>query len=76
VLAYSIYWIRLTHVQNKRQEEAVKIKRERQKDRENSEETMVGDDELEWVGTRPAERCTKRIRHCPGIGDEVVSLDD
>ncbi|KAF1937306.1 hypothetical protein EJ02DRAFT_357117 [Clathrospora elynae] len=47
---------------------AIRLKRERQ----DSESTLVGDDEVEW----PLQRCAKRVRCGPGADDEVVSLED
>jgi hypothetical protein len=71
----SISRLGLTSGQDKGQE-ATRVKRERQEERGGSEATLVADDEVEWVGTQPAERCAKRVRRGPGVGDEVVGLDD
>ncbi|KAH6875347.1 hypothetical protein BKA58DRAFT_119538 [Alternaria rosae] len=56
-------------------QKAIAIKRERDKEREGSEDTLVGD-EVEWIGSQPAHPIAKKIRRAPGPDDEVVALDD
>lgn len=51
------------------QRDQVQTKRER----EQSDDTMVNEDELQWTGSRP---CPKRLRAMPTANDEVVDLDD
>jgi len=64
----------LTTKQEKNQK-AIIVKREREEEREGSEDTLVGD-EVEWIGSQPAHPVVKRIRRFPGPDDEVVALDD
>ncbi|KAI4714511.1 hypothetical protein J4E89_000191 [Alternaria sp. Ai002NY15] len=56
-------------------QKAIVIKREREEEREGSEDTLVGD-EVEWIGSQPAHPIVKKIRRAPGPDDEVVALDD
>ncbi|KAH4107591.1 hypothetical protein HBH46_051030 [Parastagonospora nodorum] len=57
----------------KAQDQAARIKRERQEEREDSAVTIGGeDDEVEWIGSQPS----KRQRRSPGEDDEVVDLED
>ncbi|KAI4696695.1 uncharacterized protein J4E88_000873 [Alternaria novae-zelandiae] len=58
-----------------KKQKAITIKREREEEREGSEDTLVGD-EVEWIGSQPAHPIVKRIRRMPGPDDEVVALDD
>ncbi|KAI4629005.1 hypothetical protein J4E83_003560 [Alternaria metachromatica] len=58
-----------------KEQNVINIKREREEDREGSEDTLVGE-EVEWIGSQPAHPIVKRIRRIPGPDDEVVALDD
>ncbi|KAF1830662.1 hypothetical protein BDW02DRAFT_608286 [Decorospora gaudefroyi] len=56
-------------------DDTIQIKREREEERKHNESSFVGDDEVEWICSQPAERCVKRVRRGPRIGDDVVDLD-
>jgi hypothetical protein len=52
-----------------REKDRMRIKRERQ----DSDDTLIDDNELQWMGSRP---CAKKLRAMPTADDEVVELDD
>jgi len=62
-------------IKQEKSQKAITIKREREEEREGSEDTLVGD-EVEWIGSQPAHPNAKKIRRAPGPDDEVVVLDD
>jgi hypothetical protein len=62
--------LRQLFAQLKQQEKKrVRIKRERQ----DSDDTVVDDNELQWMGSRP---CAKKLRAMPTANDEVIRLED